>query len=52
VLKIDGIGLRALCEVDCEIAAILMRNIARSAMSRLEETRTQLIAARGQSIVT
>jgi CRP/FNR family cyclic AMP-dependent transcriptional regulator len=52
VLKIDGIGLRALCEVDCEITAILMRNVARSAMSRLEETRTQLIAARDQSIVT
>ncbi len=46
VLKIDGNGLRALCDVDNMIAAILMRHVAKDALSRLEETRTQLIAAR------
>ncbi len=46
VLKIDGIGLRTLCEVDNGIAAILMRHVAKDALSRLEETRTQLVAAR------
>jgi CRP/FNR family cyclic AMP-dependent transcriptional regulator len=46
VLKLDGTGLRALCEVDNVIAAILMRHVAKDALARLEETRTQLVAAR------
>jgi CRP-like cAMP-binding protein len=52
VLKIDGNGLRALCEVDNGIAAILIRHVAKNALARLEETRTQLIAARDQPAVT
>ncbi len=45
-LKIDAAGLRALCEVDSKIAANLMRQIAKAAMSRLSDTRIQLVAAR------
>jgi CRP-like cAMP-binding protein len=46
VLKFDAAGLRALCEIDPKIAASLMRQIARAAMSRLQDTRVQLAAAR------
>ncbi len=46
VLKIDGHALRALCDSDTAMAAALMRNVAKDALSRLEETRTQLVAAR------
>jgi CRP-like cAMP-binding protein len=46
VLKIDATGLRALAQVDCKIAAILMSQVAKAAMSRLHDTRVQLAAAR------
>jgi CRP-like cAMP-binding protein len=46
VLKIEANGLRALCEVDAGIAHILMGHVAKAALSRLQDTRTQLIAAR------
>ncbi len=46
VLKFDAAGLRALCEVDPKIAAALMRQTAKAAMSRLHDTRVQLAAAR------
>lgn len=46
VLKLDAAGLRALCEIDSKIAAILMRQVAKAAMSRLNDTRVQLAAAR------
>lgn len=46
VLKVDGIGLRALCEVDARIAASLMKAIAKVAMERLNDTRVQLAASR------
>ena len=46
VLRFDANGLRALCSVDPKIDAALMRQIASAAMSRLEDTRTQLVAAR------
>ncbi len=46
VLRFDANGLRALCAIDPKIDAALMRQIAATAMSRLEDTRTQLVAAR------
>jgi CRP-like cAMP-binding protein len=46
VLKIDAGGLRALCEADAGVGHILMRHVAKAALSRLQDTRTQLIAAR------
>jgi CRP-like cAMP-binding protein len=46
LLKIDAAGLRALCEGDVGMAAVMMHNIARAAMARLQDTRTQLAAAR------
>lgn len=46
VLRFDANGLRALCTVDPKIDAALMRQIAAAAMSRLEGTRAQLVAAR------
>jgi len=46
VLKIDAVGLRALCEADAKIGALLMRQVAKTAMSRLHDTRIQLAAAR------
>ena len=46
VVKMDGIGLRALCEVDSKIAVGLMKAIAKAAMDRLNDTRVQLAAAR------
>ena len=46
VLKIEAAGLRALCEVDPKIAAVLMRQAAKAAMLRLHDTRVQLAAAR------
>jgi CRP-like cAMP-binding protein len=45
-VKIDAPGLRALCEVDPKICAIMMRQIAKATMSRLNDTRVQLAAAR------
>jgi CRP/FNR family transcriptional regulator, cyclic AMP receptor protein len=46
LVKLDGIGLRALCEVDPRIAVGLMKAIAKAAMDRLNDTRIQLAAAR------
>jgi len=46
VLRFDAAGLRALCAVDPRIEAVLMRQIAAAAMSRLNDTRVQLAAAR------
>jgi CRP-like cAMP-binding protein len=46
VLKVEAAGLRALCEVDPKIAAVLMRGMAEAALSRLHDTRVQLAAAR------
>jgi hypothetical protein len=46
VVKMDGVGLRALCEVDTSIAVGLMKAIAKAAMERLNDTRVQLAAAR------
>lgn len=46
ILKIGGIGLRTMCGADASMASILMRNLAKVAMSRLHETRVQLAAAR------
>jgi CRP-like cAMP-binding protein len=45
-LKFDANGLRALCTVDPKIDAALMRQLATAAMSRLNDTRVQLAAAR------
>jgi CRP-like cAMP-binding protein len=46
VIKIKGEGLRALCEVDPKICGLLMRQVAKVALSRLNDTRVQLAAAR------
>jgi len=46
VLKIEGAGLRALCELDCKLGYGLMRQLAKAALERLHDTRVQLVAAR------
>lgn len=46
VVKMDGTGLRALCEVDARMAVGFMKATARAAMERLNDTRVQLAAAR------
>jgi CRP-like cAMP-binding protein len=46
VVKMDGTGLRALCEVDAKLSAGLMKATAKVAMERLHDTRVQLAAAR------
>jgi CRP/FNR family transcriptional regulator, cyclic AMP receptor protein len=46
VVKMDGAGLRALCEVDPRMAAGLMKAVAKTAMERLNDTRVQLAATR------
>jgi CRP-like cAMP-binding protein len=46
VVKMDGVGLRALCEVDLKLAVGLMKATAKTAMERLSDTRVQLAAAR------
>jgi CRP-like cAMP-binding protein len=46
VVRIEGAGLRALCEVDNKLAYGLMRQTAKLAMERLHDTRTLLAAAR------
>ena len=46
VLKAESTGLRALCEVDPAIAAVLMRGMAQAALSRLHDTHVLLAAAR------
>ncbi len=46
VLEIASAALRALCEVDLTMAHGLMRQTAKAAMERLEDTRVQLAAER------
>jgi CRP-like cAMP-binding protein len=46
VLKSESTGLRALCEVDPAISAVLMRGMAQAALSRLHDTHVLLAAAR------
>lgn len=46
VLKIDAKALRALCEVDCRMGYLLMKQIAAMAVERLHFARVQLAAAR------
>ncbi len=47
-IRIDATALRALCEVDMQMACGLMRQVAKAAMERLRDTRLQLAAARVQ----
>lgn len=44
VIKIDASALRALCEVDVNLYAGLMKAMAKAAMERLLMTRVQLVA--------
>jgi hypothetical protein len=44
--KIDGAGLRALCELDSKLGYGLTREVAKAALGRLHETRLPLVAAR------
>jgi CRP-like cAMP-binding protein len=44
VIKIDAAGLRVLCEADVYLSRGLMEAVAKTAMSRLEMTRVQLVA--------
>jgi CRP/FNR family cyclic AMP-dependent transcriptional regulator len=45
VIRIDAQALKDLCEQDCDLGYILMKQIARAAMDRLTSTRIQLAAA-------
>ncbi len=45
ILKIKADELRSLCEENAEVAAVLMFQLARTAMMRLHDTRIQLIAS-------
>ena len=45
-IKMKALALRALCEVDSQLAYGLMRQTAKAAMDRLHSTRVQLAAAR------
>jgi CRP/FNR family transcriptional regulator, cyclic AMP receptor protein len=44
-VAVDAAGLRAMCEVDARLGYILMRNLSRTAMERLDGVRVQLAAA-------
>jgi CRP-like cAMP-binding protein len=44
VIKIDGAALKVLCEADVYLSLGLMEAVAKTAMSRLEMTRVQLVA--------
>jgi CRP-like cAMP-binding protein len=44
VIKIDGSALHTLCEQDVHLYLGLMKAVAKTAMSRLEMTRVQLVA--------
>ena len=46
VLRVDAKALRALCEVDCRMGYLLMRQIAAMAVERLHFARVQLAASR------
>ena len=43
-VAVDAAGLRAMCEVDARLGYILMRNLSRTAMERLDGVRVQLAA--------
>jgi CRP-like cAMP-binding protein len=45
VLRIDGRGLRALCEADPELSRAMLRQVARAALDRLQATEVLLGAA-------
>jgi CRP-like cAMP-binding protein len=47
LVKLDAGGMRAMCEVDPQLAYRLMRETARLTMQRLSDTRAQLAACRG-----
>ena len=44
LIQIHGAALRDLCEEDADLAVGLMKTVAKTAMNRLEMTRTQLVA--------
>ena len=46
VLRIDAQALRALCEVDCRLGYLLMKQVAAVEVERLHFERVQLAAAR------
>lgn len=46
VVRVEGGGLRALCELDCKLGYSLIRQLAKTALERLHDTRVQLVAAR------
>jgi CRP-like cAMP-binding protein len=43
-VAIDAAGLRAMCEVDTRLGYVLMRNLSRMVMERLDGVRVQLAA--------
>jgi CRP-like cAMP-binding protein len=45
VIMISASSLRALCEVDKDLAFVFMRQVAKAALERLNATRVQLAAA-------
>jgi CRP-like cAMP-binding protein len=47
VIQVNATALRALCEVDTKLALGLNRAVAKAAMDRLQQARTQLVAALG-----
>jgi len=46
VIQIRAAPLRALCEVDMKLSSGLHHAVAKAAMERLNNTRTQLVAAK------
>jgi CRP-like cAMP-binding protein len=46
ILRTEATGLRALCELDPGIAAVVMRGMAQAALARLHDTHVLLAAAR------
>lgn len=44
ILILEAIAVRALCEADTRLSAALMHQVAKAALSRLNETRVQLAA--------
>jgi CRP-like cAMP-binding protein len=47
VLRIDGRKLREICELDLKVYAVMLRELGKALLSRLQDTRVQLVAARG-----
>jgi CRP/FNR family cyclic AMP-dependent transcriptional regulator len=45
-IRIDAAALRAMCDADCKMGYIVMRDVACAAMERLHFTRVQLAAER------